>query len=38
MAEMALLERLVPHLNANKPANILPATEDEVKLLKLSSC
>jgi hypothetical protein len=34
-AELALLERLVPHLNENKPANILPATEDEVKLLKL---
>jgi GTP-binding protein YchF len=34
-AELVLLERLGPHLNANKPANILPATEDEVKLLKL---
>jgi GTP-binding protein YchF len=33
--EMALLERLVPHLNENKPANTLQATEDEVKLLKL---
>ena len=35
LAEMALLERLGPHLNANKPANILPATEEEVKMLKL---
>ncbi len=34
-AEVALLERLVPHLNENKPANILEATEDEQKLLKL---
>jgi ribosome-binding ATPase len=34
-AEQALLERLVPHLNENKPANTLQATEDEVKLLKL---
>jgi ribosome-binding ATPase len=34
-AELVLLERLVPHLNENKPANILQATEDEVKLLKL---
>jgi hypothetical protein len=33
-AELALLERLVPHLNENKPANIFPASEDEVKLLK----
>jgi GTP-binding protein YchF len=34
-AEVALLERLVPHLNENKPANILAATEEEQKLLKL---
>jgi ribosome-binding ATPase len=34
-AEAVLLERLIPHLNENKPANILPATEDEQKLLKL---
>ena len=34
-AEVVLLERLVPHLNSNKPANVLEATEDEVKLLKL---
>jgi ribosome-binding ATPase len=34
-AELVLLERLVPHLNENKPANILTASEDEVKLLKL---
>ncbi len=33
-AELALLERLVPHLNENKPANILPATDDEKKLLQ----
>jgi GTP-binding protein YchF len=33
-AELALLERLVPHLNENKPANILPVHEDEAKLLK----
>jgi hypothetical protein len=34
-AELVLLERLVPHLNQNLPANVLPATEDEIKLLKL---
>ena len=34
IVEMALLERLVPHLNENKPANTLQATEDEAKLLK----
>ena len=34
-AEVALMERLLPHLNANKTANVLTATEDEVKLLKL---
>lgn len=34
-AEVALLEKLVPHLNANKPANTLPVHEDEAKLLKL---
>ena len=33
-AELLLLERLVPHLNSNTPANVLPATEDEIKLLK----
>jgi hypothetical protein len=33
-AELALLERLVPHLNENKPANILPVHEDEARLLK----
>jgi ribosome-binding ATPase len=33
-AELVILERLVPHLNENKPANILPATDDEVKLIK----
>jgi GTP-binding protein YchF len=33
-AELALLERLVPHLNENKPANVLPVTDDEGKLLR----
>jgi GTP-binding protein YchF len=33
-AEMALLERLAPHLNANRPANLLAANEDEVRLLR----
>ncbi|MBW8782732.1 MAG: redox-regulated ATPase YchF [Verrucomicrobia bacterium] len=33
-AEYALLERLVPHLNSNKPANVLPATDEEKKLLQ----
>ena len=32
--ELALLERLLPHLNENKPANVLPATDDEKKLLQ----
>jgi GTP-binding protein YchF len=35
IVEVALLERLKPHLNENKPANILPATDDEKKLLQL---
>jgi GTP-binding protein YchF len=34
IVEMALLERLKPHLNENKPANILPATDDEKKMLQ----
>ncbi len=34
-AEIALLERVVPHLNSGKPANTLPMTEDEAKQLKL---
>jgi hypothetical protein len=34
-AEMALLERLLPHLNANRPANILPVHEDEARLMRL---
>ncbi|HEY5079220.1 MAG TPA: redox-regulated ATPase YchF [Opitutaceae bacterium] len=34
LAENALLDRLGPHLNANKPAGILAATEDEVRMLK----
>jgi GTP-binding protein YchF len=36
IAEMALLEKLLPHLNAGKTANVLPgATEDEVAMMKL---
>jgi GTP-binding protein YchF len=35
LAEVALLERLIPHLNANRPANTLPVHDDEVRLLKL---
>jgi GTP-binding protein YchF len=35
IAELALLEKLVPHLNQNKPANILEVHDDEVRLLKL---
>jgi GTP-binding protein YchF len=34
-AELALLERLVPHLNAAKPASTLPVHEDEPRLLRL---
>jgi GTP-binding protein YchF len=34
-AEVALLEKLAPHLNANKPANTLDATDDEVRLMRL---
>ncbi len=34
-AELVLLERLIPHLNANKPANILAAHEEDAKMLKL---
>ena len=32
--EMALLERLSPHLNQNLPANVLPCTDDEKRLLQ----
>jgi GTP-binding protein YchF len=35
IAEMALLERLAPHLNANKPANVLGVSEEEARLMKL---
>src|SRR5476649_1340832 len=35
IVEMALLEKLAPHLNAGKTANTLPATPDEVALMKL---
>jgi GTP-binding protein YchF len=33
-AELHLLERLLPHLNANRPANTLPVHEDEARLLR----
>jgi ribosome-binding ATPase len=33
--ELALLERLSPHLNSGKTANTLPATPEEVALMKL---
>jgi ribosome-binding ATPase len=32
--EIALLERIAPHLNANKPANVLELSEDEAKLTR----
>src|SRR5580692_1371847 len=32
--ELALLERLAPHLNANRPANVLSVTDDEARLLR----
>jgi GTP-binding protein YchF len=35
IAEMALLEKLTPHLNSGKTANTLSATDDEKKLMKL---
>ncbi|HVU22644.1 MAG TPA: redox-regulated ATPase YchF [Opitutus sp.] len=34
-AELALLEKLEPHLNAGKTANVLAATPEEVTLMKL---
>ncbi|HXN35010.1 MAG TPA: redox-regulated ATPase YchF [Opitutaceae bacterium] len=34
IVEVALLERLAPHLNANKPANVLGASEEEARLLR----
>jgi len=34
-AELALLQRLEPHLNAGRTANLLPATDDEKAQLKL---
>ncbi|MDD2764690.1 MAG: redox-regulated ATPase YchF [Opitutaceae bacterium] len=34
-AELALLERLVPHLNAGRPASTFPSHEDEARLLRL---
>jgi GTP-binding protein YchF len=33
-AELAILEKLVPHLNAGKPANVLECNDDEKKLLQ----
>lgn len=35
IAEMALLEKLSPHLNANKTANTLAASDDEKAMMKL---
>lgn len=35
VAELALLQKLEPHLNAGKTANTLPATADEIALMKL---
>jgi len=35
LIEMALLEKLAPHLNTGKTANTLPATPEEVALMKL---
>ncbi|HEY1763857.1 MAG TPA: redox-regulated ATPase YchF [Opitutaceae bacterium] len=35
IAEMALLERVAPHLDANRPANILTVSEEEARLMKL---
>jgi GTP-binding protein YchF len=34
-AEIVLLERLAPHLDSGKPANLLPVNEDEAKLMRL---
>jgi GTP-binding protein YchF len=34
-AEIALLQRLEPHLNGGKTANLLPASEEETRLMKL---
>ncbi|MBI5690352.1 MAG: redox-regulated ATPase YchF [Verrucomicrobia bacterium] len=34
-AELALLQRLEPHLNAGRTANVLPATAEEQALMKL---
>jgi GTP-binding protein YchF len=34
-AELVLLERLAPHLNAGKPANTLAVHEDEARLMRL---
>jgi hypothetical protein len=35
IAEVALLEKLIPHLNENKPANTFVVHDDEIRLLKL---
>jgi GTP-binding protein YchF len=35
IAELALLNKLEPHLNAGKTANTLPATTEEIALMKL---
>ena len=35
IAEMALLQKLEPHLNAGKTANLLPCSDDEKTMMKL---
>jgi ribosome-binding ATPase len=35
LAEIALLQKLEPHLNSGRTANILPATEEEKTMMKL---
>lgn len=35
LAELALLQKLEPHLNSGKTANVLPATPEETALMKL---
>ncbi len=35
IVELALLQKLEPHLNAGKTANVLPATTEETALMKL---
>src|SRR5439155_23084121 len=35
IAEVALLQKLQPHLNSGKTANVMPATDDEKQSMKL---